>query len=382
MREGEAGDEIFLCDPVSPFDELAMHPAGKSATETGEPELRENSEYLSERNAHEGLAFADGKVPPCMKAAVVRSFGGPLLVEDVDRPEQRADEILIEVHAAAVNFSDTLIVDGKYQSKPSLPFTPGRAVAGIDARRGERVIGFLDQGGYAEFAIARTDCVYPIPESLDFDAAVALAHAAQTAYFALHDRLQLRNGESILVTGASGVVGAACIEMAAAMGARTIAGVRSHDAAEFARAFGADAVVDLARDDLRDALRTEIFDLTGGDGVDTIVELVGGDVFDAAIRCLAWRGRLVTLGFASGKIPSLKMNYPLLKNIVVTGMQWTDYRERRPESVRRAQSEINELVATGMLHAHVAAWFPLKDAAEALEAVRRGGTRGKVVLRP
>lgn len=303
-------------------------------------------------------------------------------IEDVDQPNPGADEVLIEVRAAAVNFSDTLIIDGKYQSLPSLPFTPGRGVAGVDTQSGERVIGFLDQGGYAEFAIARTDCVHPIPESLDFDAAVALAHAAQTAYFALYDRLQLRTGESLLVTGASGVVGAACIELAAAMGARTIAGVRSQEAAEFARAFGAGAVVDLARDNLRDALRTQIFDLTDGDGVDTIVELVGGDVFDAAVRCLAWRGRLVTLGFASGRIPSLQLNYPLLKNIVVTGMQWTDYRERRTESVRRAQIEINELVATGKLHAHVAAWFALKDAAEALEVVRRGGTRGKVVLRP
>lgn len=303
-----------------------------------------------------------------MKAAVVRSFGGPVLLEDVDPPNPRADERLIEVRASAVNFSDTLVVDGKYQSLPSLPFTPGRSIAGVDAQTGERVVGFLDQGGYAEFAVARTHCVQPMPATLDFDAAVALAHAAQTAYFALVDRLQLQKGESILVTGASGVIGAACLEIAAAMGAHTIAGVRSQDAAEFARSCGADAVIDLARDDLPE--------------VDAIVELVGGDVFDAVVRCLGWRGRLVILGFVSGRIPSLKMNYPLLKNIAVMGMQWSHYRDRRPELVRRAQTEINELVASGKLRAHVAATFPLKDVAAALEAVRHGGTRGKIVLRP
>ncbi len=312
---------------------------------------------------------------------MVRSFGGPVLIENVELPNPRADEVVIDVRAAAVNFSDALVIDGKYQTLPPLPFTPGRSVAGVVAPTGERVIGFLDQGGYAEFAVARADWVHPMPESLDFDAAVAIAHAAQTAYFAIHDRLQLQAGESVLITGASGVIGSACLEIAKAAGARTIAGIRSHDADEFVRSLGADGVVDLAREDLRNSLREQILSLTAGRGVDGIVEVVGGDVFDAAVRCLAWRGRLVMLGFVSGRIPSLKMNYPLLKNIAVAGMQWTNYRDRRPQLVRQAQTEINELLASGKLHAHVAATFPLDDAAAAVDAVRRGGTRGKVVLR-
>ncbi|MGH7714788.1 MAG: NADPH:quinone oxidoreductase family protein, partial [Vulcanimicrobiaceae bacterium] len=308
-----------------------------------------------------------------MKAAIVRSFGGALVVEDVPQPNLREGEVLIEVHAAAVNFSDTLVIDGKYQSLPSLPFTPGRSVAGVVAQTGERVVGFLDQGGYAEFAVARTDCVHPMPEALDFDAAVAIVHAAQTAYFALHDRLQLQAGESVLITGASGVIGSACLQIAKTIGARTVAGVRSQDAADFVRSLGADGVVDLAQDDIRDSLRAQILALTAGQGVDGIVELIGGNVFDAAVRCLAWRGRLVTLGFVSGQIPSLKMNYPLLKNITIAGMQWTNYRDRLPELVRRAQIEINDLLVSRKLHAHVAATFPLHDAAVALDAVRRGG---------
>lgn len=317
-----------------------------------------------------------------MKAAIVRNFGAPLAVEDVPKPDPREGEILIEVHAAAVNFSDALIVDGAYQSLPSLPFTPGRGVAGVVADTRDRVIGFLDQGGYAEFAVARADCVHPLPETFDFDAAIAIAHAAQTAYFALHDRLQLQAGESVLVTGASGVIGSATLEIAKAMGARTFAGVRSGDAAEFVRGLGVDGILDLAHDGLRDSLRDQILALTAGQGVDGIVELIGGDVFDAAIRCLAWRGRLVTLGFVSGQIPSLKMNYPLLKNIAVAGMQWTNYRDRRPELVRQAQLEINDLLAVGKLHAHVAATYPLEDAASALNAVRGGGTHGKIILVP
>ena len=300
--------------------------------------------------------------------------------------------MLIEIRAAAVNFSDTLIVDGKYQSLPPLPFVPGRTVSGVvaqtasdvcDVRVGDRVIGFLEHGGYAELAAVRSENVQPMPRTLDYDAAVGIANGAQTAYFALADRVHLQADETILVTGASGVVGLASIELAKAFGAgRTIAAVRSPEAEHVVRSYGADDVVSVVSNDLRDGLRTEILRLTAGKGVDCIVELVGGDVFEAAVRCLAWRGRLVTLGFVSGRIPSLKMNYPLLRNITISGMQWTNYREREPAWVRKAQTEINELIDGGRLHAHVAATFSLDEAATALEKVRGGGTYGKIVLLP
>lgn len=324
-----------------------------------------------------------------MKAVVLRELGGRFAFDDVPKPEPGAGQVLVDVRAAGVNFSDTLIVDGKYQSIPPLPFTPGKGIAGVVANVGsgvdrvavgDDVVAFLEQGGFAEYAAAPATTVHPMSRNLDYTHAAALGHAAQTAYFALVDRLQIAAGESLLVTGASGVIGLATIEMAKAMGARVFAGVRSAEAATVVRRAGADDIVDLGAENLHDALREQILSLTDGKGVDCIAEMVGGDVFDAAVRALAFRGRLVILGFVAGRIPSLKMNYPLLKTISVSGMQWTTYRDREPEWVRRAQREIDGFVERGHLHGYVAATFPMQDAMKALDAVHAGGAYGKIVL--
>lgn len=324
-----------------------------------------------------------------MKAVVLRELGGRLTFEDIPKPRPQAGEVLIDIRAVGVNFSDTLIVSGKYQSIPPLPFTPGKGVAGVAAQvgsgvehvaAGDNVVAFLEQGGFAEYALAPASTVHPMTPALDYTQAAALGHAAQTAYIALVDRLQLAATESLLVTGASGVIGLATIEMAKAMGARVFAGVRSAKAADVVRRAGADGIVDLSVEKLHDGLREQVMQLTGDNGVNCIAEVVGGDVFDAAVRALAFRGRIVILGFVAGRIPTLKMNYPLLKTIAVSGMQWTTYRDREPDYVRRAQRAIDGFVERNELHAYVAATFPMQDAAKALDAVRAGGVYGKIVL--
>lgn len=326
-----------------------------------------------------------------MRAVVVRAFGEPPSVEEAPQPEPGPGQVLIQVHAVGVNFSDTLVIAGSYQTRPPLPFSPGKGISGLvaavgdgvsSAMLGDRVVAFIEYGGYAEYALAPACNVYPLSETISFVEAAAIGSAAQAAHFVLVDRLAIQPGETVLVTGASGVVGLAAIELAKVFGARALAGVRSRDSAVFALASGADGIVDIARENLREGLREQVHTLTDSHGADCIVEMLGGDVFDAAVRALAWRGRLAIVGFASGRIPTLKMNYPLLKNITVTGLQWSDYRDREPHWVGRVQTEINGLLEAGKLRAHIGGKFQLEDIAAALDAVTKGGTRGKIVLVP
>lgn len=326
-----------------------------------------------------------------VRAVVLKAFGGPIALEEVPRPKPGPGQVLVDVQAVGVNYSDNLVIEGKYQSAPPLPFTLGKGVAGIVAevgdgvssvRAGQRVNAYIESGGFADLAIAPACNVYPVAESIDFNKAAAIGHAAQTAYFTLVDRLKLEAGETLLVTGASGVIGRAVVEMAKAFGARVLAGVRSSASADIAMASGADDIIDLGKESLRESLRDQVHALTLGRGADGIVELLGGDVFDASVRALAWRGRIAVLGFVAGTIPTLRMNYPLLKTIGVTGLQWSDYRDREPEWVGRAQTEINNLLTSGKLQGHVAGVFKLEEFATALEVVRIGSIHGKILLSP
>jgi NADPH2:quinone reductase len=326
-----------------------------------------------------------------MRAVVVREHGPPetLRVEEMSMPVPGRGEVRVEVHAIGVNYPDLLVVGGAYQILPSRPFIPGKEAAGVVAavgegvtawKPGDRVAVQLEHGAYAEEVIAPQQEVYALPHAMSFADAAAMGLVFQTAHFALLDRAQYRMGESVLVTGAGGGVGLAAVQLAKALGATVLAGARRDEHKTLARASGADHVIDLAAPNLREALREQVRAATGGQGVDIVLEMVGGDVFDAALRALAWRGRLVVVGFAGGRIPELRANYLLVKNITVAGLQWSDYRERDAAWVRRVQQELFQLYETGKIRPHVMRHFPLEEAASALDLVRRGGVASKVVL--
>lgn len=326
-----------------------------------------------------------------MRAVVVRRFGPFENAElaEVPKPEAKAGEVLLEVRATSVNFVDLIMIGGTYQFKPELPFIPGKLPAGVVAavgagvknfQPGDHAIAMAEQGGFAEFvALPESQCI-KLPPSLPFTEAAAMALIYDTAYFALRDRARLAPGETVLVLGATGGVGLAAIQLAKAFGARVLAGVASADKTDIVRAAGADAVIDLARSDLHDALRAQVYAETARRGADVILDMLGGDIFDAAIRALAWRGRLVVIGFASGRIATLKTNYVLLKNIEVSGLQISDYRKRMPEAMQKCFAEVFALHAAGKLKPLPVKTYPLREFVAALREIADRKVRGRVVL--
>ena len=326
-----------------------------------------------------------------MRAVVVREFGPPpaVAIEDWPSPEPGPGQIRVDVRAIDVNYPDFLVIGGKYQILPALPFIPGKAAAGVvsaigegarHCRVGERVLVQVEHGAYAEQILAADRHAYVLPEAMSFTEAAAMGLAYQTAHFALIDRGRFRAGETVLVTGAGGAVGLAAIQLVKALGGRALAGTRRPAQAEAIRSAGADAIIDLGAPNLRDALRAQVHAATGGQGVDVVLDPVGGEVFEASLRALAWRGRIVVIGFAAGRIPELRANYLLVKNITACGLQWSDYRDRDPAWVRRVQSELFELYAAGKLRPRAARVLPMADFATALDLVARGEAQGKLVL--
>jgi NADPH2:quinone reductase len=326
-----------------------------------------------------------------MRAVVVREFGGieNAALGDMPKPEPKAGEVLLEIRATAVNFVDLVMMSGNYQFKPQLPFVPGKLPAGMVAavgagvtkfKPGDHAIAMAEQGGFAEFvAMPESQCV-KLPPSLPFDEAAAMSLIYDTAYFALRDRARIKPGESVLVLGATGGVGLAAIQLAKAMGGTVLAGVASKGKADIVRAAGADVVIDLAAADLKESLRAQVFANTGDKGVDIIIDMLGGDYFDAAVRALAWCGRLVVIGFASGRIPSIKANYFLVKNIEISGMQVSDYRKRRPADMQACFREIFDWHAAGKLKPLPTKVYPIEQFAEAMKDIRDRKQRGRVVL--
>lgn len=326
-----------------------------------------------------------------MRAVQIREFGPPEAhrVEEVADPRPGPDEVLIDVHAAAVNFPDLLVVTGKYQVLPSRPFSPGKDAAGVvrtvgakvrSLKPGDRVVAHVEYGTYATALLAPASHCHPMPASLSFVDAAAMGLVYQTAYFALVDRGQYRRGETVMVNGAAGGVGLAAVQIAKGLGATVLAGVNQPDQAEVVRRYGADHVIDLSAPDLREAIRAQVHAATSGKGADIVLDTLGGDVFDGAIRALAWCGRIVVIGFAAGRIPEIRANYLLVKNITATGLQWSDYRDRTPERVAEVQRELMALYEQGALKPHVTGTYPLDRFAEAMAVVRTGRTTGKVVL--
>jgi NADPH2:quinone reductase len=328
-----------------------------------------------------------------MRAIVIREFGDIAEVAPGELPDPvpGPEEVLVRVQAVGVNFVDILVIEGHYQFLPERPFAPGKLPVGIveavggavtGFRPGDRVLTMAEHGGYAELVAVPADQCFRLPDSLSFTDAAAMALAFDTAWFALRDRARIQPGDSVLVLGATGAVGNAAIQLAAAWGARVIAGI-SRPAQEAAvRRAGASATVDLSADNLRDALREQVYAANGGQGVDIVVDPLGGDYFDAAVRALAWRGRLVVIGFAAGRIPELRMNYVLLKNIEVSGLQISDYRKRMPDRMGECFAEIFALYEAGKLTPPAATVFPLEDCRDALIRLRDRKAGGRILLAP
>ncbi len=326
-----------------------------------------------------------------MKALVVKQFGelGALVVEERPAPVPGTGEVLVDVRAAGVNFPDLMVIAGTYQHLPPLPFIPGKECAGVVTaigpcvtlvKPGDRVMVQIEYGAFAGQIVAKQMNCHAIPDALSFTEAAAIGLSYMTAYFALVERAQLKPGETVLVTGAAGGVGLAAVQIAKALGALVIAAVDSPEKAAVARANGAGHVIDTTVADLRNALREEVLAVTAKRGADVILDQVGGDVFDACLRAIAWCGRMVVIGFASGRIPDIKAGYILVKNIAVIGLQVSDYRDRQPEKFRAMGQQLFELYSTGKIKPHVMATYALEDAALALKAVQNGKVIGKVVL--
>lgn len=328
-----------------------------------------------------------------MRAVVVHEFGAPedIAIEEMASPQPAPDEVLIDVQAAAVNFVDLLVISGKYQFLPPRPFTPGKLPAGVVARvganvsnlkAGDRVLTMAEHGGYAAQAVALAAHTYRIPDAMSFADAAAMALGFDTAWFALRERARLRPGESVLVLGATGSVGLAAIQLAKAFGARVLAGVSSQSKAEAVRAAGADAVIDLSVEDLRDGLRAQVHSATDGKGADVIIDSLGDRFFAPALRALAWSGRLVVVGFAAGEIPTLKANYLLLKNIEVSGLQVSDYRKRMPDRMKECFEEIFQLYEKGLVKPPPTSIRPLEEFSVALGQIRDRTAKERIVLAP
>ena len=326
-----------------------------------------------------------------MRAVVVREFG-PVenaRIGEVPTPVPQANEILLEVHATAANFVDIVVISGTYQFSPALPFVPGKLPAGVVAavgsavknlRPGDRVLAMAEFGGYGEFlAVPEAACI-PLPDKMSFVDAAAMALVYDTSWFALRDRARYQPGDTVLVLGATGGVGLAAVQLAKAMGAKVLAGVASRDKADIVHAAGADTLVDLSEPDLRNGLREQVFAVTNDRGADIILDMLGGDYFDAALRALAWRGRLVVIGFAAGRIPSVKANYLMVKNIEVSGLQISDYRRRMPGQMAACFKEIFALYEAGRLKPAPTTVYPIEDAAKALAEIRDRKVRGRIVL--
>lgn len=327
-----------------------------------------------------------------MRAVVVREFGPPasIRVEEFPAPQPGAGQVLIDVHAAGVNFPDMLVMSGKYQILPQRPFVSGKECAGVVRAVGaevtncnprDRVLMWMEYGAFAEQALAAHENCFVLPEAMSFEEAACFGLVYQTAYFALVTRAAMQPGEIVLVTGATGGVGLAAVQLAKALGATVIAAVSTPEKAVVARRNGADHTIDVSVPNLRECLREQVRKVTDGRAVDVIIDQVGGDVFDASLRALAWSGRLVVVGFAGGRIPEVKANYLLVKNIAVLGLQISDYRDHHPQAMRRAMAELFDLYAQGKLKPLVSKTYPLDRFAAAFAAIAARQAIGKLALK-
>ncbi|MHC0428861.1 NADPH:quinone oxidoreductase family protein [Streptomyces sp. O3] len=317
-----------------------------------------------------------------MQAWRVHQNGEPgevMRLEETDRPTPGDGQLLLRVRAANVNFPDALLCRGQYQVRPPLPFTPGVEICG-ETEDGRRVLATpaLPYGGFAEYTVADEAALLPAPEALDDAEAAALHIGYQTGVFGLHRRGQLRAGETLLVHAAAGGVGSAAVQLGKAAGAKVIGVVGGADKARVAEELGCDLVIDRRADDVVAAVK----DATDGRGADVIYDPVGGDAYAQSAKCVAFEGRIVVVGFASGVIPTPALNHALVKNYSVVGLHWGLYHTKDPRAVRECHERLTGLAAQGAVKPLVSARVPLKDAAAAVQRVADGTTTGRVAVVP
>jgi NADPH2:quinone reductase len=322
-----------------------------------------------------------------VKAVLCKAFGPPdsLVVEDAPSPVPSRGEVVVTMKAASVNFPDVLIIQDKYQMKPPLPFSPGSELSGIvksvgegvtTVTPGDRVIALTGYGAFAEEVKTTADRIVPMPEGMDFATAAAFGLTYGTSDHALSDRGALKAGETLLVLGAAGGVGIAAIEIGKALGARVIACASSGEKLDVCRVHGADETINYATEDLRARIKA----LTGSRGVDVVYDAVGGPYTEPALRSLAWRGRLLVVGFAAGEIPRIPLNLTLLKGCSIVGVFWGDFTRREPQRFAERVNQLARWYAEGRLRPHVSQTLPLERAAEALNLMAARQVKGKIVL--
>lgn len=322
-----------------------------------------------------------------MKAIVCNQFGLPNTLEfkETETPQPKEGEILITVKACSVNFPDTLIIQGKYQFRPEFPFSPGSDVAGIIEKVGENVkhfnvgdevVGFIPFGGFAEKAIVKaTDC-FPKPKGMSMVNASAFLLAYGTSYHALKDRAKLKEGETVLILGASGGVGLTALELAKLMGAKVIAAASSNEKLELCKQFGADEVINYSEESLKDRVK----ELTNGKGVDVIYDPVGGHFSELALRAIAWKGRHLVIGFANGEIPKIPINLTLLKGASIVGVFWGAFAQKEPKKSLENIQQLLTWFVKGDVKPHIDKTYSLENAPKALEDMMQRKVKGKIVI--
>jgi NADPH2:quinone reductase len=322
-----------------------------------------------------------------MRAVLCKAYGPPesLVIEDVESPVPGPGEVVISVKASGVNFPDVLIIQNKYQVKPPLPFSPGSEVAGIikavgenvtHVKPGDEVFAFTVYGGFAEEVKTDAKRLLPIPAGMTFATAAAFGLTYATSDHALRDRGELKAGETLLVLGAAGGVGLAAVEIGKALGARVVACASSDDKLAVCREHGADETINYATEDLRERIKA----ITGGKGADVIYDPVGGPYTEPALRSIAWRGRLLVVGFAAGDIPKIPLNLTLLKGCAIVGVFWGEFTRREPERFAQEMRQLGQWYAEGRIRPHISATYPLDRAADALNDMAQRRVVGKVVL--
>ncbi len=317
-----------------------------------------------------------------MQAWRVHRNGEPgevMRLEETDRPTPGDGQVLVEVRAANVNFPDALLCRGQYQVRPALPFTPGLEVCGT-TEDGRRVLAnpVLPHGGFADWIVADEAALLPAPDALDDAEAAALHVGYQTGWFGLHRRAHLQPGETLLVHAAAGGVGSAAVQLGKAAGAKVIGVVGGPDKAAVARELGCDLVIDRRSEDIVAAVK----EATGGRGADVVYDPVGGDAYTKSTKCIAFEGRILVVGFASGVIPTPALNHALVKNYSVVGLHWGLYNTKDPAAVRACHEELTKLAEQGIVKPLISERVAMADAADAVQRVAEGTSTGRIVVLP
>ncbi|MFI1226806.1 MULTISPECIES: NADPH:quinone oxidoreductase family protein [unclassified Streptomyces] len=317
-----------------------------------------------------------------MQAWRVHRNGEPgevMRLEETDRPTPGDGQVLVEVRAANINFPDALLCRGQYQVRPPLPFTPGVEVCGT-TEDGRRVLATpaLPHGGFADYVVADEAALLPAPDALDDAEAAALHIGYQTGWFGLHRRARLQPGETLLVHAAAGGVGSAAVQLGKAAGAQVIGVVGGPEKAAVARDLGCDVVVDRRTEDIVAAVK----EATGGHGADVVYDPVGGDAYAKSVKCVAFEGRILVVGFASGVIPTPGLNHALVKNYSVVGLHWGLYNTKDPAAVRACHDELTKLAEQGIVKPLVSERVAMAGAADAVQRVADGTSTGRIVVLP